>query len=178
MSTHAIDIRIRAAHDGRPVPRWATIAAHLVPLVTLPSALWRLGLVLGFSMGMVDGGAEVQVGGWESVYIVGLSVVSESVALLTLGLVRPWGERAPAWFPFIGGRRLRPSAVIAPAAIGAVMLACIWAFAFRDFPDVGTIEYTHPGWHALLVACYTPLMLWAPLLGAVTWAYYRRRCRD
>ena len=96
------------------MPRWARIAAHLVPLVALPSALWRLGLVLGFSMGMVDGGAEVHVGGCESVYIGGLSVVSASAALLTLGLVRRWGERAPAWFPLIGGRRLKPSAVIAP----------------------------------------------------------------
>ena len=178
MSTYAIDIRTRAAHDGRPVPRWASIAAHLVPLVTLPSALWRLGLVLGCSMGMLDGGAEVQVGGRESVYIIGLSVVSESAALLTLGLVRPWGERASAWFPLVGGRRLKPWAVIAPAAIGAVMLACIWAFAFRDVPDVGTIEYTDPFWQVLLVACYTPLLLWAPLLAAVTWAYYRRRCRN
>ncbi len=177
MSTHAIDIRIRAAHDGRPAPRWATIAAHLVPLVTLPSALWRLGLVVGLSMGMLDNGARVEVGGWESVYIVGLSVVSEGVALLTLGLVRPWGERAPAWIPVIGGRRIPPSAVIVPAAIGTVMLALIWAYAFRDFPNVGEIEYTHTAWKVLLIACYTPLMLWAPLLAAVTVAYYRRRCR-
>jgi hypothetical protein len=42
----------------------------------------------------------------------------------------------------------------------------------------GTIEYTHPGWQVLLVACYTPLLLWAPPLASVTRAYYRRRCRD
>ncbi|MFB9684810.1 hypothetical protein [Amycolatopsis plumensis] len=51
--------------------------------------------------------------------------------------------------PLLGGRRVAPYAAIVPAAAGA-----------------------------LLVACYVPVLLWAPLLGAVTWAYWRRRCRD
>ena len=33
-------------------------------------------------------------------------------------------------------------------------------------------------WEALLIACYLPLLLWGPLLLLLTWAYYRRRCRD
>jgi hypothetical protein len=28
------------------------------------------------------------------------------------------------------------------------------------------------------VAAYAPLLAWAPLLAAVTYAYWRRRCRD
>ena len=44
-------------------------------------------------------GAAVHVTGWESVYVLSLSLITEAVALLTLGLVRPWGERAPAWIP-------------------------------------------------------------------------------
>ena len=43
-----------AAMTTRPPSRWAVRAAHLVSLVVLPSALWRLGLVFGFSMGGVD----------------------------------------------------------------------------------------------------------------------------
>ncbi len=111
MSTYAARIPLAATthRDGRPVPRWASVAAHLVAFTTLPSALWRLPLVFGFSMGALEpSGAPVHVTGWESVYILGLSVVSEAAALLTLGLVKPWGERAPQWFPLIGGRRLRP----------------------------------------------------------------------
>jgi hypothetical protein len=92
--------------------------------------------------------------------------------------VRPWGERIPAPIPPLGGRRLAPAAVIVPAAIGAVVLQLAWAFAFRDFPTMGDIEFTHRGWHVLLLACYTPLLLWAPLLAAVTYPYYRRRCRN
>jgi hypothetical protein len=164
--------------DGRTPPRWAVVAAHLVPVVTLPSGLWRVALVAGVPLGLRADGAEVAVHGWEAVYIVGLSVVSELLALLTLGLVRPWGERVPAWLPILGGRRVAPLAAVVPAGLGAVALALIWGWAFRDFPAVGAIEFTGVGPHLLLLACYAPLLLWAPLLGAVTWAYYRRRCRD
>ena len=128
------------------MPRWATRAAHLVALTTLPSALWRLPLAFGLSMGMVEPtGAPVHVSGWESVYVIGLSLVSEAAALLTLGLVKPWGERAPGWIPVIGGRRIPPMAVIVPAAIGALLLAFIWGYAFRDFPEMGFSRDQPPG---------------------------------
>jgi hypothetical protein len=149
-------------------------AAHLVPLVTLPSALWRLPVAFGFSMGT---DARIDVG-WESVYVLGLSVVTEALALLTLGLVRPWGERVPAWIPLIGGRRVPPMAAIVPALLGALMLMAIWGYAFRDMLALPELEFTHEGWHVLLVAAYLPLLLWGPLLAAVTFAYWKRRCRD
>jgi len=164
--------------DGRPVPRWANRAAHLVTLAVLPSGLWRLPLAFGASMGMLETGTPVHVGTGESVYIVCLSIVAEAVALLTLGLVRPWGERVPAWIPLLGGRRIPPRPVVATAAMGALFLALIWGFAFRNFPTLPDVEWSHDGWYALFLACYTPLLLWAPLLAAVTYGYYRRRCRD
>ena len=172
------EARHEAFRDGRPAPRWATIAAHLVALVTLPSGLWRIGLAFGFSMGMLDHGVVAHVHGWESVYIVGLSIVTEAAALLTLALVQPWGERLPRSMPVLGGRRVPPRPVVAVAAIGALFLAVTWAFAFRDFPTMGEIEFTSTAWHVVMLACYLPLLLWAPLLAAVTYAYWRRRCRD
>jgi hypothetical protein len=180
LSTYAAGLDLQAAgRDGRPAPRWAVAAAHLVALTTLPAALWRLPLAFGFSMGALEpSGAAVHVTGWESVYVLVLSVVSEAAALLTLGLVRPWGERAPGWIPLIGGRRISPMAAIVPASIGAVLLALIWGYAFRDFPGMEGLEFTHVGWKVLLVVAYAPLLGWAPLLAAVTYAYYRRRCRD
>jgi len=170
---------VRTRHrDGRPPQRWAVVAAHLVPLVTLPSGLWRLALVAGVPLGLRIDGAEVTVHGWEAVYITALSVVCELLALLTLGLVRPWGERAPSWLPVIGGRRVAPAAAIVPAGLGAVALAFLWGWAFRDFPHVGEVGFSGTSGHVLLIVCYLPLLLWAPLLGAVTYAYYQRRCRD
>jgi hypothetical protein len=154
------------------------LAAHAIALATLPSALWRIALVLGASLGLRYHGAPVDVQGWENLYVLSLSLVSEGAALLALGLVRPWGERAPRWIPRLGGRRIAPMAVVVPAATGAVLLQALWTFAFRDGLALPDLEFSHEGWRVLLVACYAPLLLWAPLLGAVTYGYYRRRCRD
>jgi len=161
--------------DGRPAPVWATRAAHLVSLVVLPAGLWRLGVAAGFSMGMSDADT-AGLPGWQSLSIASLSIITEAVALLTLGLVKPWGERVPGWIPRIGGRRIPPRPVVAVALTGAALLQLIWAFAFRD-PDLSAITFSSDGWRALFLACYYPLLLWAPLLAAVTIAYYRRRCR-
>jgi hypothetical protein len=175
MATTLLPSSPAAVHDGRPAPAWATRAAHLVSLVVLPSGLWRLGVAAGLPMGMSEADT-AGLPGWESLYIASLTIVNEALALLTLGLVKPWGERAPGWIPFIGGRRVPPRPVVVVAATGAVLLQAIWLFAFRD-PDTG-IAFTSGGWKALFLACYYPLLLWAPLLAAVTVAYYRRRCRD
>ena len=81
----------------RPVPRWAYRLAHVIPLLTLPSGLWRLGLVAGSSMGMLDdSGQPARLQGFgEATYVVFLTVFSEAVALIAFGLVKPWGEVAP-----------------------------------------------------------------------------------
>ena len=157
------------------VPRWAFIAAHLVPLVVLPSGLWRIGLAAGSSLGLVYEGEAVSVTGWEAVYVVGLSLTLEALAWLTLGLVRPWGERVPRWVPRIGGRVIGARAVIVVAGTGAAMLAAIWAFAFVNVLTLQPFGFTSAGWEVVFVTAYAPLLLWAPLLGAVTVAYRRRR---
>ncbi|HYH29860.1 MAG TPA: hypothetical protein VD903_05700 [Pseudonocardia sp.] len=171
MSSSAVALPHR--RDGRPAPRWAVVAAHLVPLTALPSGLWRVPLALGFPMGIVG----VRLQWWEPWYFLVLSLVTEGVALLTLGLVRPWGERVPSWVPLLGGRRVPPLAAVVPAAAGAVAVQVIWTYAFRGFPELGSFRFAHDGWRVLMIACYAPLLLWGPLLAAVTVAYYRRRCR-
>lgn len=165
----------RAVHDGRAAPLWAVRAAHLVSLVVLPAGLWRVGIAAGFSMGMNEADT-AGLPGWQSVYIVALSVVSEAAALLTLGLVKPWGERVPRWIPLIGGRWIPPRPVVVVASAGAVALALIWGFAFRD-PQLSGLDFASTGWRVLFLACYVPLLAWAPLVAAVTFAYHRRRCR-
>jgi hypothetical protein len=166
--------------DGRPTPRWAVRTAHLIALLTLPSGLWRIAIALGFSVGMLENGLPVQMPGWERAYVVGLSVVSEAVALLSLGLVRPWGEVVPGWIPLIGGRRVPPLVAVVPATAGAVALILIWTFATVNVldPARNTLEFSSGWWKGLLVACYLPLLLWGPLLLALTWSYSRRRRRD
>jgi hypothetical protein len=160
----------------RPVPRWAYRLAHAIPLMTLPSGLWRFGLVGGSSMGiLVDGRPTYLVGAGEKVYVVFLSLFSEAVALVAFGLVKSWGEVAPRWIPFIGGRRVNPYAAIVPATLGGLSLIAIWTFGFRDVFTDHFIPFSSPAWKTLMIACYAPLQLWGPALLVLTYAYYRRR---
>lgn len=160
-------LRMTALAD---VPRWAVLAAHAVPLITLPSGLWRIGVALGLPL------ADYRPVGWEAVYVVGLSVASEALALLTLGLVRAWGEVVPRWVPLLGGRRVPPRAAVVPALTGAAGLAalCAWSFC-AQYAGLGEGRIGTPAQELLLVVCYVPLLAWPPLLVAVTVAYGRRR---
>jgi hypothetical protein len=178
MSTHTASPVVAAGIEhSRPVPRWAQRLAHAIPLLTLPSGLWRIGLALGFSMGMLDdSGRLVHATGGERVYVVCLSIFSELVALTAFGLVRPWGEVFPRWVPFVGRRRIPPYLVIGAATVGSLALIAIWTFGFRDvFTGHSPIPFSGPWWGALMIGCYAPLQLWGPLLLVLTWAYWRRR---
>ncbi|MFF5175865.1 hypothetical protein ACFY3U_25025 [Micromonospora sp. NPDC000089] len=173
MTTAAVHPR-----DGRPAPPWAVRAAHLIPLATLPSGLWRIALVAGVPLGVPDSAKAVGPWAWWALYVVSLSLVTEALALLSVGLVRPWGEIFPRWLPLIGGRRVPPTVAVAAAGAGGVAVTLIFGYATVNMlAGRAELAISGAGW-ALLTVCYAPLLLWGPLLLAVTVAYYRRRCRD
>ncbi|MFG2717926.1 hypothetical protein ACGFW5_06420 [Streptomyces sp. NPDC048416] len=167
----------------RPVPRWAMRLAYALPLLLLPSCLWRLPFAAHFAMGQAhDGGMPPY--GVSIPYVLGLSVLSEVTAILGIGLVRGWGEVAPAWIPVIGGRRIRPLAAVVPALVGGLILT----FLFTDVPLGGrrrltpygiieTVEYTNNAWQTLATVCIAPTAVWGPIIIALAIAYYRRRTR-
>jgi hypothetical protein len=163
----------------QPVSRWITAAAYAVPLSVLPSALWRLwALADGPPPGCRQAGPA-----WERYYVTGLSVVSLVAALLTIGLVRPWGEVLPRWIPLVGGRTVPVRAAVTAASIGATFIFGVYAYAllnpifhFRVAPEVPGCPSPLEGPGAwVAVASYAPLLAWGPLLVVVTVAYYRRR---
>ncbi|MFI1223204.1 MULTISPECIES: hypothetical protein [unclassified Streptomyces] len=168
-----------------PVPRWAELAARAVPWCVLPSGLWRVAVIVGMAFGWLKGGTSIA----EEAYMLALTVVSELLALLTLGLVRPWGEILPRRLPLVGGSRVPVAAAVVPAALGAftVTVFCVYAvlntyiFHFHPEPMIGTADkdpsgVMSTGW--VLAVSYGPLLAWGPLLGAVTYSYYRRRTRS
>ncbi|MFJ1588863.1 hypothetical protein ACIOD0_01235 [Kitasatospora albolonga] len=171
-ATSGTSTAARPAASVPPPPRWAVLAAHLTALVVLPSGLWRIALVLGHPAGYTEAGFEPFQTAGAKVWMLTLSVVCEPAALLTIGLVRPWGEVVPRWIPLLGGRRVRPLAAVVPAAVGVAVLTLIWAnvpwwwtYPHEDMTATGNL---------VVGILYQPLFLWGPLTAAVTFSYYRR----
>ena len=150
--------------------RWA---AYAVPLCVVPSAVWRLSLLLDDSSTCVLGGE------WR--YIVLLSLGSVGLALLTLGLVQRWGEVAPGWIPLVGGRSIPISVAVIPASLGAVVVNGLTVYALLNsvFGWVGQLGASRAGCEAptslIVKLAYLPLLAWGPLVAVVTIAYHRRR---
>ncbi|MFH8338214.1 hypothetical protein [Streptomyces sp. AM6-12] len=157
-----------------PVPAWARRTAQAVVWASLPSALWRLAVVLGVPLGLAASEYDdMLIPGWGYLVLPLLCAFQEGLAWLALGLVRPWGEVWPRWIPGLGGRRIPLYAAVAPAALGA--LACtVYGVLFVYTTLHADMDITVWGeW--VMNACYIPLAAWGPLLGVVTLHYYRRR---
>jgi hypothetical protein len=166
------------------VPRWAVWTAYATALTALPSAVWRIAALIGGAPLMeldpqtLAGASELEKGPWW--YIVTLSVVSEALAFLAVGLVAVWGEVWPRWMPWLRGRRVPVAAAVVPAALGAAALLVfpyamvMYVFGLGvDGEPTGLVVH---GWQNVVFwIAYAPLALWGPLLGVLTVHYYRRR---
>ncbi|MFH9732400.1 hypothetical protein [Streptomyces sp. NPDC017260] len=163
-----------------PPPRWAVRAAHVAAWSTVPSGVWRVALVLGLPVGVMEQeeflvafpGKSSLIG---LAYVLLIGAVAEAASYLTLGLVRPWGEVVPRWMPFLGGRAVDRRLAVLAASLGALAVTVLWWVLF--FGGLLTSPSPDPGisaGEALFVAAYAPLLLWGPLLAAVTWSYHRR----
>ncbi|THA28172.1 hypothetical protein E6W17_41320 [Streptomyces sp. A1547] len=171
MTTHTAHMNTTATE--RPVPRWAAAAAQAMPLVALPVCLWRLPIAFGYGMG----GEVLPPSPWNIPYVVGLSVLSEAFALLSLGLVRRWGEVVPAWIPKLGSRRIPPFAAILPGTISGLFFTALmvhWVFGAFRLGGADGFPYAE-GWDVLAMTVSGLFTLWGPLLLALTFAYHRRR---
>ncbi|KJY41376.1 hypothetical protein VR41_12830 [Streptomyces sp. NRRL B-1568] len=166
----------QAAHEPVPgVSAWTRRLAYAVPLVVLPSSIWRLPAV--FDSGLSVG---------ERLYVPMLSVVSELLAFTAIGLVARWGEAFPGWLPGLRGRRVPVRLAVVPAALGATVLTMVFSLLTPITTVMGkTIRGDElppdaPGQGTGIASvwfysCYTPLVLWGPLLAVLTVAYWRRR---
>ncbi len=178
---------MNAAHRPLPeVPRWAVRAVWAIQLSVLPSSLWRI-LAFTFHVPLWRGATgNGNLPAWipTELYVVLLSLVSEVFAFAAFGLVCRWGEVWPRWVPLLKGRRIRPMVAVVPAAAGALLLTVMWTWTTgmallgrnvqgEPQTDPGLTFETWQGTTMLLV--YVPLLLWGPLLAALTVHYRRRR---
>nr|WP_079423043.1 hypothetical protein [Streptomyces katrae] len=190
--TERIRAAWRAAHNPvAGVARWTRVMAYAIPLLVLPSSLWRVAT--GVLHLPLDGGeaahgtGSLPLGVPPELYVVFLSVLSEVLAFTAVGLVATWGEVFPTWLPGLRGRPVPTAAAVAPAAIGATMLTVLWTalgiaivtgHTLRGDPLPSAFPTQSHDWRAaLFTLCYAPVLLWGPLLAAVTAAYAWRRHR-
>lgn len=168
--------------DG--VPKWVVWCAYAAACTVLPSGIWRIALVVADAH-LIEGKPTDEGRGlvvWDGPgYVVVLTVVSELLAYLAVGLVSRWGEVVPRWIPGLGGRRIPVLAAAVPAAIGATILSILWPYAFIMLAlgrklngSSGTLQLDTEQSVAFWAA-YLPLALWGPLLWIVTVHYWRRR---
>ena len=87
-------------------------------------------------------------------------------AILTLGLVLPWGERAPRWVPAVGGRPVPVALAAVPAAVVATLFTA---------GGLQLLALTATGDLSIETALILPFWAWGPLLGLATWGYVRHR---
>ncbi|MBD0676226.1 hypothetical protein [Streptomyces sp. CBMA156] len=163
-------------------PRWARFAAGAAALTAVPSGLWRIAFGFGVPVGFTGATAAAYGAhqpGWGTVYCVVLSALAETLAFLTLGLVRPWGLVVPRWIPLIGGRRVRPLAAIVPALLGAAILTALGleGLSGRWADNLAEPDSPHGFAAVVMTLAYLPLVAWGPLLGAVAIDYARRTLR-
>lgn len=164
-------IRTAALHRSR----WLRLAAWGAFVVTVPSALWRVLMIVGLMPGTADL-RQFELAGNPTLgytYVFGLSIVQLGAGFLTVGFVRPWGEQ------FLG-RRVPLAPVVAVATLGG--LAVVWLFDINmvqalltgQRPDDGRVSGVPL---AVMVASYAPILLWGPLELLATYGYWLQRRR-
>ncbi|GAB3864904.1 hypothetical protein ACFFMR_32685 [Micromonospora andamanensis] len=175
-------IAARAARPARAEPappRWSATAVTLAIGAPLAYAAIRCAWALGLPIGATEE--------FLAPYTVTGARITEAIiaglatggALLTVGLVRPWGETFPRWLPRLAGRRVPPALAVVPATIVAALLTAAGLSLSRGLVAMtigltpATPSASLPNWGAWLAA---PLWaIWGVALGAATYAYHQRR---
>jgi hypothetical protein len=147
--------------------RWAVAVAAIIPVLY---SITRFAWLAGFPVGMsADSLAEMRESGavWAGAGLGAFGVVG---AVLTVGLVRPWGERFPRWLVGLAGRRVPVKLAVVPAGLVAVAVTAA-GLALLSQPAV---------WDGLtdLNVGILPMVLWPVwgiALGAAALAYHLRR---
>jgi hypothetical protein len=91
--------------------------------------------------------------------------------VLTIGLIRPWGEVFPRWFPVIGGHRVPVAAAAVPGFTVAALLC------FAAVPMILSGGILGPS-GMLVYALFFPCWFWGPMLALAVWGYVGHRGRQ
>jgi hypothetical protein len=169
--------RARCLRCGRPGARWtrpevarrwgfwATLVAALCPM---PYALWRMTWLLPHPIGF--SAAELNAEPGMKMFGLGLGLIASASGVVTLGLIRPWGEVWPRWIPFVAGRPVPMKAVLVPGTMAAALLLVGSSSLLQLSWDPDSSVLNNLGRLMLF-----PFPLWGAAVGLATAAYYYRR---
>lgn len=117
------------------------------------------------------------------VYVLGLEAVQVAVAIACFGLIRPWGEVVPAWFPGLAKKTIPRIIPTVLGAVGAASLAAILGILLLTFARVRSGELE--GWvptdrmsgaeRFVLYLAYVPFFVWPVAIAVAVVGYWLRR---
>ncbi|MBM7783980.1 hypothetical protein [Tenggerimyces flavus] len=157
--------------DQAKLEHWRVPVTYAAALLALPYPIvrisWALGIPLGVPPSMLDADdLALRLGE------TGLGLLAVGGGILTLGLVRPWGETFPRWIPFAGGRRVPVWFAVAPAITAALMIAQsglrVTAWAIANVDPITATNWGSGGPGLFFVP-------WAVAVALAAYAYYRHR---
>ncbi|GIN70329.1 hypothetical protein J14TS2_08040 [Bacillus sp. J14TS2] len=160
--------------------KWITYLAVFAPLpYVMTRYAWALGIPIGVDGEFLQDFTAINPVHHTTEWVLGSLCVGG--ALLTLGLIQPWGEQFPAWFPLFNGKRVPILLAVIPAMItaiaitsaGTVFTSSFIAYKFQ-IVSVDNI-LLEQAWGTI-----GPMLTWIPwgvALGLAAIAYYYRRRR-
>jgi hypothetical protein len=186
--------RVACGHCGRAddvvtwttpaaAARWGNRAVSIAVIVPVVYALtrwaWALGIPFGITEKFFREGQAIGLW-WRGA---ALATVAIGGAMLTYGLIQPWGEVFPRWLPFLARKPVPRALVIIPAALVAVIVTTAGLMFFRltlsgDFRLGDNPINFEENLGALAPELLWPF--WGAALSAATLAYYYRtrgRCK-
>lgn len=154
--------------------RWAVPVTYLAGALALPYPITRIAWGLGIPLGTpsLD---------WIEAWWVRLGLVlvfgglPVGGALLTVGLVRPWGEVFPRWIPLLRRRRVPIWFAVIPGAAAVILIT---QMGLRVTPQaiVGLPTMTWTTWASAAPGIFT--LPWGLALSAAVYAYAARRLEE
>lgn len=156
---------------GHDPARWGKVAVWIAAGVPVLYAAtrwaWALGVPFGFSSAELREMAREMPGIWW----VGAAMGSMGLigSVLTVGLIRPWGETFPRWIPVLRGRRVPVALAVVPAMAVAVLVTS----AGLMFARALYLDPSKGNWATMGPSLLWPI--WGAALGAAAVAYRLRR---
>lgn len=150
--------------------RWGRWAVYVACAAPVPYEITRIAWYAGLPLGITDDFLRMmrETPGMLEVGL-GCALASIGGAVLTQGLIRPWGEVYPRWIWFRTGRRVPPALAVVPATLVALAAIPAGFMNLRMSFDAGLGE----SWG--LNAPGVLWIFWGAGLGLAAYAYALRR---